>query len=196
MASSGGDQRTVRRKDRKGRRTPKWRRCQGSVTAVAADVATAEGCDALVAKVPHVDILINNAGIFQPLDFFEANDEVLQNVDWGRVILPPTQNFGGIAHLERNFLIYVLWEACPTEDAMISIWDVNVELKIDDRVHVIRNAREAVAFLKKYWPDNRTASYAAARKACLDAASGVVPDVKAQAAFEVAAKEAGILRQT
>ncbi|MGZ2434295.1 NAD(P)-dependent dehydrogenase (short-subunit alcohol dehydrogenase family) [Rhizobium redzepovicii] len=80
----------------------------GTVAAVAADVATAEGCDALVAKVPHVDILINNAGIFQPLDFFEANDEVwdrhwqvnvmsavrlsraylpgMQNVDWGRVI--------------------------------------------------------------------------------------------------------------
>ncbi len=80
----------------------------GTVAAVAADVATAEGCDALVAKFPHVDILINNAGIFQPLDFFEANDEVwdrhwqvnvmsavrlsraylpgMQNVDWGRVI--------------------------------------------------------------------------------------------------------------
>jgi len=80
----------------------------GSVTAVAADIATAEGCDALVAKVPQVDILINNAGIFQPLDFFEASDEVwnrhwqvnvmsavrlsraylpgMQKVDWGRVI--------------------------------------------------------------------------------------------------------------
>jgi NAD(P)-dependent dehydrogenase (short-subunit alcohol dehydrogenase family) len=81
---------------------------RGSVAAVAADVATAEGCDALLAKVPNVEILINNAGIFQPLDFFEANDEVwdrhwqvnvmsavrlsraylphMQKVDWGRVI--------------------------------------------------------------------------------------------------------------
>ncbi|QND46011.1 SDR family oxidoreductase (plasmid) [Rhizobium lusitanum] len=80
----------------------------GTVATVAADVATAEGCSALVAKVPHVDILINNAGIFQPLDFFEASDEVwdrhwqvnvmsavrlsraylpgMQNVGWGRVI--------------------------------------------------------------------------------------------------------------
>ncbi len=80
----------------------------GTVTAVAADVATAEGCDALVARVPHVDILINNAGIFQPLDFFEASDAVwdrhwqvnvmsavrlsraylpgMQKLDWGRVI--------------------------------------------------------------------------------------------------------------
>ncbi|MGR9403322.1 SDR family NAD(P)-dependent oxidoreductase (plasmid) [Rhizobium leguminosarum] len=81
---------------------------RGSVTAVAADLATAKGCDALFAKVPHADILINNAGIFQPLDFFDADDEVwdrhwqvnvmsavrlsraylpgMQKIDWGRVI--------------------------------------------------------------------------------------------------------------
>ncbi|MBY5312182.1 SDR family NAD(P)-dependent oxidoreductase [Rhizobium leguminosarum] len=81
---------------------------KGSVTAVAADLATAGGCDALVAQVPHVDILINNAGIFQPVDFFDADDEVwdrhwqvnvmsavrlsraylpgMQKLDWGRVI--------------------------------------------------------------------------------------------------------------
>ncbi|MBY5560780.1 SDR family NAD(P)-dependent oxidoreductase [Rhizobium leguminosarum] len=81
---------------------------KGSVTAAAADLATAGGCDALVAQVPHVDILINNAGIFQPLDFFDADDEVwdrhwqvnvmsavrlsraylpgMQKLDWGRVI--------------------------------------------------------------------------------------------------------------
>src|SRR5689334_3759034 len=47
-----------------------------SVSGVAADVSTAEGCSALVASVPHVDILINNAGVFQPIDFFEATDEV------------------------------------------------------------------------------------------------------------------------
>ncbi len=43
---------------------------------VAADVATAEGCAGLVASVPAVDILINNAGIFAPADFFEASDEL------------------------------------------------------------------------------------------------------------------------
>ncbi|NKL78087.1 SDR family NAD(P)-dependent oxidoreductase [Rhizobium leguminosarum] len=81
---------------------------KGSVTAAAADLATAGGCDALVAQVPHIDILINNAGIFQPLDFFDADDEVwdrhwqvnvmsavrlsraylpgMQKLDWGRVI--------------------------------------------------------------------------------------------------------------
>jgi NAD(P)-dependent dehydrogenase (short-subunit alcohol dehydrogenase family) len=44
------------------------------VRGVAADVATAEGCAALVAAVPAVDVLVNNAGIFQPADFFDADD--------------------------------------------------------------------------------------------------------------------------
>ncbi|WP_337269487.1 SDR family NAD(P)-dependent oxidoreductase [Oryzifoliimicrobium ureilyticus] len=49
---------------------------RGNVEAVAADLATSEGCAALVTKVPHVDILINNAGIFQPGDFFDTPDDV------------------------------------------------------------------------------------------------------------------------
>ncbi len=77
---------------------------------------------------------------------------------------------------------------------MITILDTNVELKIDDRFHVIRSAREAVAFLKKSWPESKSPSYATARKACLDAAKGVVPSAQARIAFEAAAKEAGILR--
>jgi NAD(P)-dependent dehydrogenase (short-subunit alcohol dehydrogenase family) len=50
-----------------------------SVRGVAADVATAAGCATLVAALPEVDILINNAGIFEPKDFFEIPDE-----DWSR----------------------------------------------------------------------------------------------------------------
>jgi NAD(P)-dependent dehydrogenase (short-subunit alcohol dehydrogenase family) len=46
---------------------------------VAADVATAAGCNALVAALPEVDILINNAGIFEPKGFFDISDE-----DWIR----------------------------------------------------------------------------------------------------------------
>jgi NAD(P)-dependent dehydrogenase (short-subunit alcohol dehydrogenase family) len=42
---------------------------------VAADVSTAKGCDQLLAIAPSVDILINNAGIFEPKDFFETTDE-------------------------------------------------------------------------------------------------------------------------
>jgi NAD(P)-dependent dehydrogenase (short-subunit alcohol dehydrogenase family) len=41
----------------------------------AADIGTAEGCAALVKSHPHVDILVNNVGIFGPQDFFETADE-------------------------------------------------------------------------------------------------------------------------
>ena len=51
----------------------------GSVRGIAADVSTATGCKALVAALFDVDILINNAGIFEPKDFFEIPDE-----DWAR----------------------------------------------------------------------------------------------------------------
>ncbi len=50
-----------------------------SVRGVAADLATAEGCDRLVAAVPQADILVNNAGIFEPKDFFAITDD-----DWRR----------------------------------------------------------------------------------------------------------------
>jgi len=49
------------------------------VRGIAADVSTASGCKALVAALPEVDILINNAGIFEAKDFFEIPDE-----DWSR----------------------------------------------------------------------------------------------------------------
>jgi NAD(P)-dependent dehydrogenase (short-subunit alcohol dehydrogenase family) len=49
------------------------------VRGVAADVSTAVGCKALLAALPDVDILINNAGIFEPKEFFDIPDE-----DWSR----------------------------------------------------------------------------------------------------------------
>ena len=51
------------------------------VRGIAADVSTAAGCKALVAALPDVDILINNAGIFEPKGFFEIPDE-----DWTRLL--------------------------------------------------------------------------------------------------------------
>src|ERR1700729_4031980 len=51
----------------------------GKVRGIAADVSTAAGCKDLVAALPDVDILINNAGIFEPKNFFEIPDE-----DWSR----------------------------------------------------------------------------------------------------------------
>ncbi len=49
------------------------------VRGVAADVSTAIGCNALVGALPEVDILINNAGIFEPKGFVDIPDE-----DWIR----------------------------------------------------------------------------------------------------------------
>src|SRR5205823_9287172 len=41
--------------------------------------STPAGCNALVAALPELDILINDAGIFEPKGFFEIPDE-----DWTR----------------------------------------------------------------------------------------------------------------
>jgi NAD(P)-dependent dehydrogenase (short-subunit alcohol dehydrogenase family) len=52
---------------------------ESKVRGIAADVSMAAGCNALVAALPDVDILINNAGIFEPKGFFDITDE-----DWAR----------------------------------------------------------------------------------------------------------------
>jgi NAD(P)-dependent dehydrogenase (short-subunit alcohol dehydrogenase family) len=44
------------------------------VTGVAADVATAEGAAAVLAKFPAVDILVNNLGIYESKPFAEITD--------------------------------------------------------------------------------------------------------------------------
>lgn len=71
---------------------------------VAADVSTAEGCAALLVAIPRVDILINNAGIFEPKPFFDIPDEdwqrffdvnVMSGVRLSRAYMP--------AMLERNW---------------------------------------------------------------------------------------------
>jgi NAD(P)-dependent dehydrogenase (short-subunit alcohol dehydrogenase family) len=51
------------------------------VRGIAADVSTSAGCLSLVAALPEVDILINNAGIFEPKGFFDIPDE-----DWTRFL--------------------------------------------------------------------------------------------------------------
>jgi NAD(P)-dependent dehydrogenase (short-subunit alcohol dehydrogenase family) len=51
----------------------------GKISGIAADVSTAAGCKTLAAALPDVDILINNAGIFEPKGFFDITDE-----DWSR----------------------------------------------------------------------------------------------------------------
>jgi len=44
------------------------------IRGVAADVSTADGCEALLAAQPKADILVNNVGIYKLQDFFEIPD--------------------------------------------------------------------------------------------------------------------------
>lgn len=69
----------------------------------AGDLGTAEGCAALVARHPAVDILVNNLGIYGPRDFFEIPDEewtrffevnVLSGVRLARAYLPGMERQG------------------------------------------------------------------------------------------------------
>jgi hypothetical protein len=78
-----------------------------------------------------------------------------------------------------------------------TIWGANVELKkvCEDHFDVIRNPREALAYLMSQWPELKGSSHANARRACLGALAGTTPNSDARAAFEAAAREAGILRQ-
>ncbi|GEP09206.1 SDR family NAD(P)-dependent oxidoreductase [Methylobacterium gnaphalii] len=50
----------------------------GQFIPAVGSVSSAEGVDALVASLPAVDILINNAGIFEPRPFFEIEDREWQ----------------------------------------------------------------------------------------------------------------------
>jgi NAD(P)-dependent dehydrogenase (short-subunit alcohol dehydrogenase family) len=77
------------------------------ISGVAADLGAAAGVDAVVRKVPEVDVLVNNVGIFEPkafesitdadwLRFFETN--VMSGVRLSRAWLPgmKAKNWGRI----------------------------------------------------------------------------------------------------
>ena len=49
------------------------------VDGIAADLGTRAGCDALIRRLPELDVLVNNLGIFEPKQFEQISDE-----DWLR----------------------------------------------------------------------------------------------------------------
>jgi NAD(P)-dependent dehydrogenase (short-subunit alcohol dehydrogenase family) len=85
-----------------------------TVTGIAADLGTADGCHALTAALPDVDILVNNLGIFAPVEFGDITDadwlrffevNVLSGVrlsrhylpgmrarDWGRIVFVSSES--------------------------------------------------------------------------------------------------------
>lgn len=77
------------------------------VDGVAADLGTKAGCDALVKRLPAVDVLVNNLGIFEARPFGEIPDEdwlrffevnVLSGVRLSRAYLPGmrSKNWGRV----------------------------------------------------------------------------------------------------
>lgn len=48
--------------------------------SVQGDLATADGCAAVIAQVPQVDILVNNVGVYDPKPFFEITDDDWQSM--------------------------------------------------------------------------------------------------------------------
>lgn len=78
-----------------------------------------------------------------------------------------------------------------------AVWDGNVELMIEckDHYRTVHNAREAIECLSVCWPQQKGPTFAAAKKACMAAATGRQPPANARATFVAAAREVGILRK-
>jgi len=86
---------------------------KASVTGIAGDVGSAAEVDRLVAQLGPVDILINNAGIFEPKPFLEISDRdwirhfevnVMSGVRLSRALLPHMlkQNWGRIVFISSE----------------------------------------------------------------------------------------------
>ncbi len=78
-------------------------RIGGAARGVVADLGDAAGHDALLAAEPEADIVVSNLGIFQPADFFEADDatwdrhwqiNVMAGVRLARSYLPGMERAG------------------------------------------------------------------------------------------------------
>src|SRR6185503_1113258 len=69
---------------------------QGTVAGIAADLGNAEGCRILTERLPELDVLVNNMGIFEPKPFEQIPDE-----DWMRFF--ETNVLSGI-RLSRHYV--------------------------------------------------------------------------------------------
>ncbi|WBL22551.1 SDR family NAD(P)-dependent oxidoreductase [Zunongwangia sp. HRR-M8] len=92
-----------------------------NISGIACDFSQKEEIDDLIEKLGHVDILINNVGIFNPKDFFEIPDEewkdfyeinVLSGVRLSRALLPKMleQDWGRIIFISSESALNI-----PTE---------------------------------------------------------------------------------
>ncbi|GAB7129582.1 SDR family oxidoreductase [Silvimonas sp. JCM 19000] len=95
-----------------------------SISGVAADLGTAEGCAALIAAVPKVDILVNNVGIFGLKPFFEIDD-----AEWQRFY---DVNVMSGVRLSRHYLQPMLQQGWGRVIFLSSESGVNIP---DDMLH-------------------------------------------------------------
>lgn len=81
---------------------------------VIANLSGADGCAALIAAVPHADILINNVGVYGPKDFFVISDaewqyyfeiNVMSGVRLSRAYLP------GMLERDRGRIVFISSES-------------------------------------------------------------------------------------
>ena len=88
------------------------------VDGLAADLGTAKGCAEAIARLPRLDILINNLGIFEPKAFENITDEewlhifevnVLSGVRLSRHYLPimKQQNWGRIVFISSESAVQI-----------------------------------------------------------------------------------------
>ncbi len=90
----------------------------GNAEGVAADLATEAGANAVLARVPRVDVLINNLGIFEVKEFAKISDDdwrrffeanVLSGVRLSRLYLPQmlAQNWGRIVFISSESAVQI-----------------------------------------------------------------------------------------
>jgi NAD(P)-dependent dehydrogenase (short-subunit alcohol dehydrogenase family) len=92
--------------------------CGGEVHGVVADFSTAAGAETVIAKLPEVDILVNNVGIFEPKPFLEIPDgdwlrffeiNVMSGVRLSRHYLPGMlkKNWGRILFISSESAVQI-----------------------------------------------------------------------------------------
>lgn len=84
-----------------------------TITGVAADLSSAEGVETLLQGAGHIDVLVNNAGIYGTQDFFETEDDVwdgywqtnvMSGVRLSRALLPAMveKNWGRVVFVSSE----------------------------------------------------------------------------------------------
>jgi len=123
-----------------------------NVRGIAADVSTSQGCRELLEKAGQIDILINNAGIFEPKEFTQIPDEdwerfyqvnVMSGVRLSRAVLPGMleRNWGRILFVSSESGVQIPAEMIHygmTKAANISL--VNGIARLTKGTHITVNA--------------------------------------------------------